>query len=397
MHDRFERDPGRNDPLEMREVPVLRPQLPTAERLLPYLARIDQTRCYSNWGPLATELEQRLSERFGLPGRTVVSASSGTAALAGAILARAGRATTERPLAILPALTFVAPALALEQCGYRVHLVDVQPAEWMLQAEQLTDHPALGRTGLVVPVASYGRVVRQAEWREFEERTGIPVVIDGAACFEAACAAPETLLGRIPVTLSFHATKAFACAEGGCVVSTSLELGDAVTRALNFGFFEDREARCPATNGKLSEYHAAVGLAELDGWTSKREALNEVARVYREAMRLAGLSSQLVTAPEVASCYILFRASTSREAHSVATALTDHRIGFRAWYGLGIHRHAHFRDSPRDRLPATDDLGAVVIGLPLAPDLDAPTVNRVVAVLAAAVTRNADRRGHRSA
>ena len=30
-------------------IPVLRPLLPTANRLLPYLARIDETRTYSNW------------------------------------------------------------------------------------------------------------------------------------------------------------------------------------------------------------------------------------------------------------------------------------------------------------------------------------------------------------
>ena len=375
---------------------MLRPQLPSAERLLPYLARIDQSRCYSNWGPLATELEQRLSERFRLPARTVVSASSGTAALIGAILARAGRATTERPLAILPALTFVAPALALEQCGYRVHFVDVRPADWMIHAEQLADHTALPRTGIVVPVSSYGRLVRQAEWLDFERRTGIPVVIDGAASFEIVSIVPEAL-GRIPVTLSFHATKAFACGEGGCVVSTDERLVDDVTRSLNFGFFEDRETRSAATNGKLSEYHAAVGLAELDGWSDKQKALCRVARLYADAMRLAGLTPRLITAPTIASCYVLFRASNAQEADTVAEALRDHRIGFRVWYGSGVHRHAHFHESARDDLQVTGDLAPVLIGLPVAPDLDPAVVSHVVAVLSAAVATAADGQGHQLA
>src|SRR6476661_10558001 len=89
-----------------REVPVLRPLLPTVDRLLPYLSRIDASRCYTNWGPLASELEGRLARRFGVGDHGVISASSGTAALVGAILATAGRATPDRPLAILPALTF---------------------------------------------------------------------------------------------------------------------------------------------------------------------------------------------------------------------------------------------------------------------------------------------------
>jgi dTDP-4-amino-4,6-dideoxygalactose transaminase len=388
MQDPFERETGYSALSSIAEVPVLRPQLPTADRLLPYLTRIDQTRCYTNWGPLALELERRLAERFRLPLGTVASASSGTAALVGAILGRVGRATTERPLAILPAFTFVAPALAVEQCGFRVHLVDVHPGDWMLHAEQLANHAALGRTGLIVPVSAHGGPVGQTEWLNFEQRTGIPVVIDGAACFEAVSAIPEALLGRIPVALSFHATKAFACGEGGCVVSTDHRLVDSVTRALNFGFFEDRETRSAATNGKLSEYHAAVGLAELDGWADKHAALCSVARRYLEAMALAGLSHRLVTAPAVASCYVLFRASSPCEAVSITSALRERRIGFRSWYGSGLHGHGHFREAPHDPLHVTEDLGPVLIGLPVAPDLEVSLIFHIVAVLREAVARD---------
>ena len=64
---------------ETREIPVLRPLLPTAERLLPYLSRIDASRCYTNWGPLVSEFEGRLARHFRVPRHGVVSASSGTA------------------------------------------------------------------------------------------------------------------------------------------------------------------------------------------------------------------------------------------------------------------------------------------------------------------------------
>ena len=73
-------------------IPVLRPRLPSAEQLLPYLRRIDERRVYTSWGPLALELEERLCRRFSLPIGGVVSASSGTSALTAAILTAAGRA-----------------------------------------------------------------------------------------------------------------------------------------------------------------------------------------------------------------------------------------------------------------------------------------------------------------
>ena len=111
---------------------MLRPQLPDADRLLPYLRRIDASRTYSNWGPLAVEFEQRFAGQLHMPGIQVVSAASGTLALVGAILATAGRAPANRPLAIVPAFTFVATAVAVELTGFRPYAVDVHPLTWRI-------------------------------------------------------------------------------------------------------------------------------------------------------------------------------------------------------------------------------------------------------------------------
>src|SRR4051794_37796518 len=165
-------------------MPVLRPRLPSAERLLPYLRRIDATRVYTTWGPLALELEERLCRRFSLPHGGVVSASSGTSALTAAILTASGRAAGGRPLAIVPALTSVATAAAAESCGYTLRIADIDPETWQLDPERIATRADLDEAGIVIPVAPFGRHVPQTAWLEFRERTGIPVVIDGAATFE---------------------------------------------------------------------------------------------------------------------------------------------------------------------------------------------------------------------
>ena len=216
--------------------PVLRPQLPDAESLLPYLRRIDSARIYTNHGPLAAELESRLAERLALPTSGVACAASGTAALVGAILAVAGRASRERPFAVMPAFTFVATAVAAELCGYRPYLVDIDPESLLIDPQDLLDHPVLDHAGLVIPVAAFGRPPQQQGWRSFQERTTIPVVIDGAASFDRLEEAPPHGLGSIPVVLSFHATKAFGVGEGGGVAASDARLIERIVQALNFGF-----------------------------------------------------------------------------------------------------------------------------------------------------------------
>jgi dTDP-4-amino-4,6-dideoxygalactose transaminase len=279
-----EREESQDFDLPNEIIPVLRPQLPNASDLLPYIRRIDEARVYSNFGQLAVELEQRLTEHLKLPAGGFASAGSGTTALVGAILATAGRATAERPFAVVPAFTFIATALAVEQCGYRVYLADVDAATWMLEPNRILALPELDQIGLVVPVAPFGRPVPQAPWKDFRDRTGISIVIDGAAGFEGLAANPDRFLGEIPVTLSFHATKSFGTGEGGGVASTDGLLVERIGTVSNFGFWEARNSHIGGLNGKMSEYHAAVGLAELDGWSEKRQCLRNVADQYRKTL-----------------------------------------------------------------------------------------------------------------
>lgn len=94
-----------------------------------------------------------------------MSASSGTSALIGAILATAGPAAKNRPMAVLPAFTFVATAVAAERCGYELQFVDVDADTWMLNPAHIARLGSLEGVGLVIPVAPFGRPVPQRDWK----------------------------------------------------------------------------------------------------------------------------------------------------------------------------------------------------------------------------------------
>jgi dTDP-4-amino-4,6-dideoxygalactose transaminase len=282
----------------------------------------------------------------------------------------------------MPAYTFIATASAAEQCGYEVLLADVDERDGSLDPARVLEHPQRDRIGVVVPVAPFGRPLAQAPWLAFRERTGIPVVIDGAACFEALGRDPRATLGPIPVALSFHATKSFAVGEGGCVLGRDLDLLQRTMRALNFGFAGDRNSHGPSINGKMSEYHAAVGLAELDGWPAKSRAFAEVAGRYRSRLADTGLLDRWHGAPEIASCYALFRCRDSEESTRVQAALQAAGIGFRLWYGTGLQDQAWVARTPHGELPVTRRLARLLIGLPSAADLGDVAIARVVDALA---------------
>lgn len=373
--------PPRSDTSPEPNLPVLRPRLPSADRLFPYLQRIDATRSYTNFGPLVLEFESRLAAILGARPGAIASASTGTAALEATILAIAGRATRERPLALLPAFTFVATAVAVEACGYQPFLLDVDSDTWMLDPERLLGHPMLARAGVVVAVAPFGLAPAQAAWAGFARKTGLPVVIDAAASLEAVSGLQGACLGEVPVMLSFHATKSFGIGEGGCVACGDPHLAARITQSLNFGFREARDSRVPGINGKLSEYHAAVGLAELDGWQAKRAQFGLVHAAYARLAADAGLGDRMILAPRVAACYALFRTDDASQALGVQAALDQAGIGHRLWYGGGLHTQSRFHDAARDAMPVTGDIAPCLIGLPVAPDLTHAQVARVIAAL----------------
>jgi dTDP-4-amino-4,6-dideoxygalactose transaminase len=340
-------------------IPVYRALLPRTAAIVPYLERMDAKRWYTNRGELVQQLEARLGERIGTP---VMSAANGTVAIEAAILATAGRATSERPLALLPAYTFVATASAVEACGYRPYLLDVDETTWSLACSTLDHHPALASAGIVVPVSPYGRAIAQEPWAAFSKRTQIPVVIDAAAAFQS--------------------TKAFSSGEGGAVVWSDEAGLKRIAQALNFGFLYKRESTSAGTNGKMSEYHAAVGLAALDAWESTCAANRAVADAYRTAAHAHGISERLFVAPDVASNYAIVDAGSATLAIELIAALNEELIESRLWYGSGLQAEPYWRDTESDALHITERIAPALVGLPMAPDLDSSAIARIVEIAA---------------
>lgn len=368
--------------LDARTDTVCRPLLPDAGQLISDLKSIDRRRWYSNWGELNRALEEGLCAHFGFAERGCVTASSGTDAITAALIAAGGRGTAARPYCLMPSYTFVATAVAALNAGYTPYFADVNSDTFALDPGSLTSHLALQRTGVVVVVAPYGKPVDASKWRTFFQETGVPVVIDAAAGFDAVASKQLAVTAEVPVALSFHATKVFGTGEGGAILCSDAEFVRLCRRVLNFGMLGDRRSMVAGINGKLSEYHAAVGLAELRNWSKKRADFIRVANTYWRAARNNGLEDQILVERGWASSYVLYVAVTADAASAAVGKLSAAGIDHRYWYGRGLHQEPAFADFPADALPVTENLSARLIGLPVSIDLADSAINRVIDVLA---------------
>ena len=371
-------------------LPVLKPQLPPAASLQPYLESIDARRWYSNAGPMVTELEEQLSHRLGFANRGVVTAANATVGITVALLARRVPAGS---LCIVPSWTFVATPHAVRAAGLMPWFHDVDRRTWALNPDDVME--TLKRipkpVGALVVVSPFGAPIDIEAWQEFENHTGILVVVDAAAGFDTA--RPS----RIPLVVSLHATKILGAGEGGFISSTDARLLERFRAGCNFGFQGERIAMLPALNAKMSEYHAAVGLASLALWRETRQQHARITEWYRHVIPQLPLVS---LQPGYGNGWVSATTSIKlplRSAARIAAHLRGAGIETKAWWGEGCHRMPAFLDCPRGALPVTEELGTRVLGLPHFPDIQKRDVDRVTDTLAEALsdTRSARIRARR--
>lgn len=360
-------------------VAVMRPSLPTAEALLPYLRRIDQTRIYSNYGPLWREfhgdLHEWLARRVHRLDFDLVFTSSGTTAIELALRARVPRAGG---ICLMPSFTFVASAHAVTNAGLQPHLLDIDPTSLGLTPQLVAEAlPTLEtRPAAVLVVSPLGSPVDLQAWEEFERVHGVPVVVDAAAA-----AMSITDVSTIPVCVSLHATKVLGVGEGGVVISSDRALCEAILSMTGFGFTaSDRVSTRLGGNYRISEYTAAVGLAVLNGIAQREAHLLTLASEYGQRLADAELAVQDgVGDAWVSSTFnvILPRGRLS----STLTKMDSSGVQWRRWWGLGTHRQPAFTGVSRSELTHTEDLAVRVIGIPFFPGLEPHDIDKVVGCL----------------
>ncbi len=361
---------------ETARIPVCRPLLPAADALIPYLERIDRHRWYTNFGPLAEELAVRLAERLGVSRSRIVLAANATAALGAVMMPHGMLGGGTPPLALMPSWTFVATAHAAKTAGLTPFFTDVDAESWQLTPE--IAHAALaaapGRVAVVLVVSPFGAPVDVTAWERFGDETGIAVIIDAAAGFDTARA------GRLTTVVSLHATKSLPAGEGAFVVCPDDADADETIRRINFGFLGSREAGVVAVNAKISEYHAAVGLAALDQWPERRLGYLRVIGAYRQRLNGTGIGLQDGAGTDWVTATLTARWPAAAAA---AERLAARQIETRAWWGQGCHTHAAFAGCPALPLPVTAGLARDTLGLPLSLDITPDEIDRVAAAVLA--------------
>jgi dTDP-4-amino-4,6-dideoxygalactose transaminase len=357
--------------------------VPDRERFGALLDGILAARWFTNDGAVVRELESRLQPWLG--GAFCTACGNGTVALQLALrsLELSGEVLTTP-------FTFPATVHAIEWNGLTPVFCDVDPDTYNLDpasaAANITE-----RTTAILAVHVFGNPCDVEALAALAAARGLRVIYDAAHAFGVGHRGrPIGAWGDLSV-FSFHATKLFHTAEGGAVVGPQAELATALRLLRNFGIVNEDEVRGVGLNGKLSELHAALGLALLDAMEAEIAARKELAARYGAVLAtVPGLAAQR-SAPETRRNHAYHAIAVDADGFGLtrdelhAALVAEGIMARKYFWPLCSHNPAYRRlpSADGDRIPNAERLASRILCLPMYGELAAADVDRIAECIAA--------------
>jgi dTDP-4-amino-4,6-dideoxygalactose transaminase len=362
---------------------VTQPDLPPLEEFIPYLEQIWENRMLTNGGPFHRRLEAALCEFLGVAHISLFA--NGTLALVTAL--QAARITGE---VITTPYSFVATAHSLLWNGIRPMFADIDPDTLNLDPTKI-EAAITPHTTAIMPVHCYGRPCDVDAIRAIADNYNLRVIYDAAHAFGVRDAGGSVLRHGDLSVLSFHATKVFNTFEGGAIVCPDAKTKERIDHLKNFGFVDELTVVAPGINGKMSEFNAALGLAQLGHVEAAIGRRGEIDRRYRELLHdvkgIRCLSHADGCTPNHSYFPVLVEAGYPLGRDALYERLRQHQIFPRRYFYPLISDMPMYRGLPSahpDNLPVAAGVARRILCLPIYPALTEEQQADIVAVISSA-------------
>ena len=234
---------------------VTQPFLPPKEDYDFLLNELWESRLLTNMGPLAGELEMKLKSHLDI--NNILFVTNGTIALQMAI-----KALELKGEIITTPFTYVATTSSIVWEGCTPVYVDIDSKSLNIDHTKI-EAAISDKTTAIVATHVYGNPCDVMAIEKIAKKYNLKVIYDAAHAFGVKVHGKSIFEFGDISTCSTHATKLFHTCEGGFVVTNDKALLKKLTFMRNFGHDGPDAYNGLGINGKNSEFHAAMGLANL--------------------------------------------------------------------------------------------------------------------------------------
>lgn len=236
-------------------IPVTKPFLPPLEEYQSYVDDIFKRQWLTNMGPLASDLEMKLKHHLGL--NHLLFVTNGTVALQMAI-----KALDIQGDIITTPFSFIATTSCIVWEGCNPVFVDIDPLTLNIDPSKI-EEAITENTKAILATHVYGNPCDVEAIGQIARKHNLKVIYDGAHAFGVKVNGKSIFEYGDISTCSLHATKLYHSTEGGLIITKDAGLLKKLAFIRNFGISGHDSFSELGINGKNSEFHAAMGLANL--------------------------------------------------------------------------------------------------------------------------------------
>lgn len=369
---------------------VGRPNIGDRERLMERIDDMLDRRWLSNAGVYVTELEHRLADMLGV--EHCIAMCNGTVALEIAI-----RAVGLQGEVIIPSLTFVATAHALQWQQIKPVFCDIEPESCTIDPGRI-EELITPQTSGIIGVHLWGRSCDTEGLRKIAEQHELSLLYDAAHALGVTSGGK--LVGGFgdAEVFSFHATKFINSFEGGAVTTNNAELAGRIRLMKNFGFSGYDNVVYIGTNGKMPEVSAAMGLTSLESMDEFMAVNRENYLAYLEGIdSIPGLHVLPYSDDEQTNYqYVVLLldeevAGISRDA--LIQVLHRENVMARRYFYPGCHRMEPYRSQQPQAglvLPETEQVVKQTVVLPTGTGIKKSEIAEIVDILRCTIENSAE-------
>lgn len=350
-------------------IPVTKPFLPPQHVYQSYLDGIWKRQWLTNMGPLASDLELQLKDLLKI--NHLLFVTNGTVAIQMAI-----KALDLVGEIITTPFSFVATTSSIVWENCTPVFVDIDEKSLNIDAAKI-EAAITESTSAILATHVYGNPCDVAKIEEIAKKHNLKVIYDAAHAFGVKSGSQSVFEFGDISTCSLHATKLYHSGEGGLVVTKDADLLKKLAYIRNFGFDGPENFAELGLNGKNSEFHAAMGLANLQYLKEIHSGRKQLTERYDE--KLKNLRARRpVWHPQSENNYAYYPIVFESEEQMVKTIehLKLHEIFTRRYFYPSLATSLPYIKEKFD-LPVTEDISRRVLCLPLYHDLSFEEVDLI--------------------
>lgn len=354
------------------DVPVTMPSLPPIEEYMVALKPAWESGILTHNGPLVRELESRLKTRFDI--QHLVAMTSGTVALQLAV-----RALDLKGEVITTPFSWIATCSAIKWERCTPVFADVNEETFNIDPEQIESRIS-PQTSAIMPVHVFSNPCDIEIIEVIARRHNLRVIYDAAHAFGVTYKQRSILeYGDISAT-SFHATKLFNTGEGGACVTPNAEIASRLQRLRFFGHDDRKSIVEDGLNGKMTEVHAALGLANLPWLEAVLDRRRQINLQYRQELSGIGwIQFQKIQEDSCNFSYMPIVFDSEARLEKAVAALQKQRIHARRYFRPSLNTVEAV--GPYQECPVSESLSARILCVPSFHELPETTISRVCEVI----------------